>query len=173
MFPLHYNFKYFKYLYCNNFKYRRLLEPLLKIIYSFNKKRSQLNLGFFPPQSFESEICLQMCSEFWSSHVTLIFFCTSGNRTTDLFTLASPTLGNVSMVITVSSPVWFFSCPFRIRAAVYVVIPIPETRNTHTHIHTHICIVYYSFACLSALIPLSAHCWWHRGDKKDQHLFYE
>lgn len=41
-------------------------------------------------------------------------------------TLASPTLGNVSMVITVSSPVWFCSCPFRIRAAVKVVIPIPD-----------------------------------------------
>lgn len=47
------------------------------------------------------------------------------------FTLTSPTLGKVSMVITVSSPVWFCSCPFRIRADVYVVNPIPEAQNTN------------------------------------------
>lgn len=47
-----------------------------------------------------------------------------------VFTLTSPTLGKVSMVITVSSPVWFCSCPFRIRADVYVVSPIPEAQNT-------------------------------------------
>lgn len=51
-------------------------------------------------------------------------------RMLELRTLASPTLGNVSMVMTISSPVWFCSWPLRIRAAVYVVTPIPETPNT-------------------------------------------
>lgn len=69
-------------------------------------------------------------------------------------TLASPTLGNVSMVITVSSPVWFCSCPFRIRAAVKVVIPIPDVMTREEVFFTpwNICVCGSRRVCVCVLV---------------------
>lgn len=80
------------------------------------------------------QLCLANLRLCWFSFVCLVILMKTFDISwgfSSCFTLTSPTLGKVSMVITVSSPVWFCSCPFRIRADVYVVIPIPEAQNTN------------------------------------------